>query len=118
MNLPPMDPESTGTMRWLLKKSPLPGVITDLERRPDDEDAFGEIRCPLCKWQPTPSSVWVCICNASDTPEPFFEGCGTTWNTFSTRGRCPGCAHQWRWTSCLRCDGWSLHDDWYEETRT
>jgi len=21
----------------------------------------------------------------------------------------------WRWTSCLRCAGWSLHEDWYEE---
>ena len=35
------------------------------------------------------------------------------WNTFETRGKCPDCAHQWRWTSCLRCEGWSRHEDWY-----
>ena len=51
---------------------------------------------------------------AEDTPEPPFDGCGTSWNTFLTRGRCPGCRHQWQWTSCLRCHGWSLHEDWYE----
>jgi hypothetical protein len=28
---------------------------------------------------------------------------------------CPGCAHQWRYTACLRCEGWSLHEDWYVE---
>ena len=112
MNLPPMDPESTGTMRWLLKKSPLPGVITDLERRPDDEDTVRRHPMPAVQMAADAFERVVCICNASDTPEPFFEGCGTTWNTFSTRGRCPGCAHQWRWTSCLRCEGWSLHDDW------
>ena len=98
---------------WLLKKGPLPGYITDLDRRLDDDEAFSGIRCPLCEWRPLPSSTW--CCDASVAPEPFFEGCGTMWNTFATRGRCPGCAHQWRWTSCLRCHGWSLHDDWYEE---
>jgi hypothetical protein len=75
-------------------------------------DAFERIRCPLCEWHPTPASVWCCY--GADTPEPMFEGCGTEWNTFTTRGRCPGCHHQWRWTSCLRCSGWSLHEDWYE----
>jgi hypothetical protein len=98
----------------MLKKGPVTGPITDIQRRLDDEDVFGRIRCPLCGWQPAPSSVW--CCEAAKAPEPFFEGCGTTWNTFSTRGRCPGCAHQWRWTSCLRCAEWSLHDEWYEDT--
>jgi hypothetical protein len=44
----------------------------------------------------------------------MFDGCGARWNTFTTRGKCPGCRHQWQWTSCLRCLGWSLHEDWYE----
>ena len=79
---------------------------------PDDDKAFERIRCPLCTWRPTKSSEWTCY--AVGTPEPPFDWCGTHWNTFSTRGRCPGCAHQWRWTSCLRCHGWSLHEDWYE----
>ena len=35
------------------------------------------------------------------------------WNTFATRGLCPGCQHQWRYTSCLECAAWSLHEDWY-----
>ena len=80
---------------------------------PDHDEAFGAIRCPLCSWRPSLSSRWCCDCVG--TPEPFFEGCGMVWNTFSTRGCCPGCSHQWRWTSCFRCHKWSLHKDWYEE---
>ena len=114
MNLLPTEPESTGAERWMLKKSPVHGEITDIDHRLDDEEAFEDIRCPLCGWQPMPSSMWCCYTDG--TPEALFEWCGTIWNTFSTRGRCPGCAHQWRWTSCLRCEGWSLHDEWYEET--
>jgi|SRR5262245_1741391 len=96
----------------LLKRDP--AWVEDLANRfaLDEEDAFNRIRCPLCEWQPSPSCRW--CCQHVDTPEPFFEGCGTVWNTFLTRGRCPGCAHQWQWTSCLRCTGWSLHEDWYE----
>ena len=80
----------------------------DLER----EDTFPGIRCPLCGWRPRKSSRWSCSCDG--TPEPYFESCGTVWNTFSTRGRCPGCHHQWRWTTCLLCHEPSLHLDWYE----
>jgi len=80
----------------------------------EDEEGLSGIRCPRCAWRPSASSLW--YCDWVDTPEPFFEGCGTAWNTFLTRGRCPGCAHQWQWTSCHRCEEWSLHDDWYEET--
>jgi hypothetical protein len=80
---------------------------------PDYDEAFGGIRCPLCSWRPSLSSRW--CCNCGDTPEPFFEGCGMVWNTFSTQGCCPGCSHQWRWTSCLRCGKSSLHKDWYGE---
>ena len=99
---------------FLLKRGPVLGDRTDTERRPDDEDDFSRIRCPLCGWQPNRSSVWQCITGAGN-PEPSFTGCGTAWNTFATRGLCPGCGHQWRWTSCLRCAGWSLHVEWYEE---
>jgi hypothetical protein len=77
-----------------------------------EEPAFFGVRCPLCDWRPDASSRW--CCHPSETPEPPFPGCGTVWNTFATRGRCPGCDHQWRWTSCLSCGGWSLHDEWYE----
>ena len=55
----------------------------------------------------------LCLCRHS---EPSFEGCGMVWNTFSTRGCCPGCSHQWRWTSVFdvasgRCT------DWYEREK-
>jgi hypothetical protein len=106
---PPCD-----ALRWLLKWSSPEG-----EREPDDEllgaDETGapRIRCPLCGWQPTASSRWTCECRG--TPEPPFACCGAVWNTFATRGRCPGCGHQWIWTSCLRCGGASRHEDWYEK---
>jgi hypothetical protein len=54
------------------------------------------------------------MCVSQGPPEFFTGGCGTVWNTFDTRGRCPGCSHQWTWTRCFACDGWSPHDDWYE----
>ena len=84
---------------------------------PDRRDATGEddIRCPLCDWRPSPSSRWSCDC--TDTPEPVFQSCGTVWNTFRTRGRCPGCQHQWRWTTCLACGVASLHEAWYQRGR-
>jgi hypothetical protein len=55
------------------------------------------------------------MCSSCGHPEYFDGGCGTTWNTFTTRGLCPGCGHQWRWTTCLACHGWSRHEDWYEQ---
>jgi hypothetical protein len=74
---------------------------------------FNRIRCPLCLWQPNALSRWYCA--DCEYPEYFFAGCGTNWNTFATRGRCPGCGYQWRWTSCLRCARWSRHQDWYKK---
>jgi hypothetical protein len=35
------------------------------------------------------------------------------WNTFWTRGLCPGCAKQWDDTQCLECARHSPHKDWY-----
>jgi hypothetical protein len=74
-----------------------PGVLDD-----NDKD-FSGIRCPACKWRPTRSDVWACS-----------PGCGEVWNTFSTRGECPGCQRHWSQTQCTRCGVWSDHDAWYE----
>jgi hypothetical protein len=97
----------------LLKDDRSPGRI--VVEMPDEDrlDAPGGIRCPRCGWRPADDSRWACVWG--DGPEPRFQACGTVWNTFATRGRCPGCRHQWRWTSCLECEEWSLHEDWYEE---
>jgi hypothetical protein len=95
----------------LLKHAPTSDVHVS-DRPLDDDETLSGIRCPLCGWRPSASSRWSCI--SLGTPEQFFAGCGTVWNTFATGGRCPGCQHQWRWTSCLRCEEWSLHVDWYE----
>jgi len=54
------------------------------------------------------------MCASSGHPEYFDRGCGHVWNTFDTRGLCPGCSHQWKHTACLSCTRWSLHEDWYE----
>ena len=79
----------------------------------DDEEVPG-IRCPLCKWRPLRSDLWMCW--DCGHPEYFYGGCGTEWNTFETRGVCPTCRHQWKWTSCYQCFMWSKHEDWYEES--
>jgi hypothetical protein len=85
--------------------------VTIPDSRHEEDEPFGEIRCPLCGWRPLASSRWYCA--GAGTPESGFTGCGTSWNTFLTRGRCPGCDHQWKWTSCHQCKEWSLHEDWY-----
>lgn len=77
-------------------------------RRPDvktktDEPSHTRIRCPMCGWEPSKSDHWSC--------EP---GCGHVWNTFETRGRCPGCDKKWFLTACLRCSQWSPHENWYD----
>jgi len=100
-------------MLQLLKKSDapsLPVIVTGDD--PSLRRASDRIRCPRCEWVPTAGSRWCCDHRA--TPEPPFPSCGTVWHTFSTRGRCPGCSHQWQWTSCLACGKASPHDDWYE----
>ena len=61
-----------------------------------------DIHCPECAWRPKATDRWVC-----------FPGCGTEWNTFWTRALCPGCAHQWVDTQCLRCGKVSPHESWY-----
>jgi hypothetical protein len=86
-------------------------IVEDVTRL-DEDDEFEGIRCPHCKWRPSSHDRWCCESNGG--PEPPFRSCGTSWNTFSTKGRCPGCQHQWEWTLCLRCLEWARHADWYE----
>ena len=102
-----------GRTMWLFKPDTPVRLDWPTAFKLHDEDAYGRIRCPMCEWRPGPSSSW--CCSRVDRPEGFYGGCGTVWNTFSTHGRCPGCQYQWRWTKCLRCDGWSQHEDWYAE---
>jgi hypothetical protein len=102
-----------GSWQLFVKDAPVPGQITFDLSQFDEAEPFSGIRCPCCRWRPLASSRWNCACVGG--PEPHFDGCGTTWNTFATRGRCPGCHHQWYWTSCLRCAQWSRHQDWYED---
>ncbi len=80
------------------------------------EERLGGIRCPICQWRPLRSSLWTCW--DCGHPEYFYDGCGIEWNTFETGGLCPTCSHQWTWTSCLSCWGWSRHEDWYEDEPT
>ena len=86
----------------------LPGIIND------EQERFARIRCPHCRWRPTSYDQWWCA--SCPEPEGFYGGCGATWNTFDTGGLCPGCKHQWKWTSCLECEEWSLHMDWYSDS--
>lgn len=98
----------------LYLRSTTPEVIKETKEEAEREETdFSRIRCPLCKWHPDESSRWCCA--DCDHPEYFRDGCWTQWNTFTTRGLCPGCHHQWRWTACLACWGWSPHEEWYLE---
>ncbi len=58
------------------------------------------IRCPQCNWRPRSKSLWSCKCEHH-------------WNTFDTRGLCPGCGYQWEITGCLQCGEMSPHVEWY-----
>lgn len=98
----------------LALRKPMPATdLVDriLERTDDDTPEFLRIRCPHCDWEPDSTALWCCAARAE--PPEHHRGCGTSWHTFDTRGRCPGCDHQWAWTACLRCSRWARHDDWY-----
>lgn len=98
----------------LQKTSSTEEIFEKASEKKSAEIDFSRIRCPLCRWQPNKSSRWLCA--DCDFPEYFYNGCWNEFNTFNSRGQCPGCLHRWRWTSCLRCACWSLHEDWYEKT--
>ncbi len=73
-----------------------------------------KIRCPSCQWQPARNTRWWCF--PMGPPENFPGGCGHGWNTFDTRGLCPGCSYQWQHTTCLSCNVTSVHADWYDKS--
>lgn len=83
-----------------------------LDQKVNEREEQARIRCPICRWQPTKSSRWYCL--PMGAPENFTGGCGKSWHTFDTRGLCPSCRYQWKHTTCPRCGGTSLHEDWYE----
>ncbi|MCY7374611.1 MAG: hypothetical protein LH472_01400 [Pyrinomonadaceae bacterium] len=95
---------------FLFRKSPSFDESFEAEKLKDAPIDFSRIRCPLCRWQPRTSSRWFC----GDADLHF--GCGTAWNTFDTRGRCPGCHYRWQKTDCLRCGKSSPHEAWYAES--
>jgi len=79
-----------------------PQVLDAALRRAGLRPANPRLRCPRCRWRPRRHDRWIC-----------HPGCGFVWNTFETRGRCPGCAFQWAVTTCLACHETSPHLDWY-----
>lgn len=93
------------------KRGDLPGLDADIIEKFRETVRRIRIRCPACGWQPAPTSRWQCV--TTGPPEHFSPGCGTSWNTFDTKGRCPGCDHHWRYTACIPCGSWALHEDWY-----
>jgi len=93
----------------LFRRSPGFDDYSETEKLKDAPIDFSRIRCPLCRWQPNAASRWFC----SDFNS--HDGCGTEWNTFDTRGICPGCKYRWHWTDCLRCFRSSPHEAWYAD---
>jgi hypothetical protein len=73
-----------------------------LEPGDDRGEPMPGIHCPLCQWQPRTRDSWMCKC-------------GHFWNTFTTRGVCPACNHQWKHTVCVACQKMPPHEDWYGE---
>ena len=91
-----------GTLVWAWRTWRLPRrrpVALAAARSPYRAEA--PIRCPLCAGVPAPEHRWGC------------QFCACAWNTFATRGRCPGCHFRYRATLCLACRRVSRHDDWY-----
>jgi tetratricopeptide (TPR) repeat protein len=73
--------------------------FADLEAYATGE-LLSHVQCPRCAKQPHDHDRWLC-------------SCGMSWNTFSTRGCCPGCNLQWLETACPVCHELSPHTDWY-----
>jgi hypothetical protein len=94
-------PQIGGAMTWQPSRRPTarrtcsPAELDELFG-----PALRGVCCPQCKWTPRARSLWFCKC-------------GYRWNTFDTRGLCPGCNHQWEVTACLQCGAMSPHAEWY-----
>ena len=97
-----MEPQLDQSISYLAKQGGR--FHFDLKDKNEKKDDSGRdrIRCPKCQWNPRPSDRWMCHCTH-------------TWNTFDTRGKCPGCSFQWSQTMCLSCREWSEHESWYEK---
>lgn len=65
------------------------------------------INCPKCGWVPDGKPHWGC------------EKCGTTFDTFETKAKCPNeeCGNSWELTQCIACGKRIPHKDWYSEHR-
>ena len=96
---------------------PLDGErFKDLSADDDQKTGGGRIRCPRCGWTPRSGDRWLCTCTLdSSLYKRGMCTCGHAWNTFDTRGRCPGCGRRWLHTQCLSCGAWSPHLEWYAE---
>ena len=95
-----MELEST-SLTYQAKQSGDFRVDVEERLKKKDSSSDGRVRCPKCQWTPRSSDRWMCHCRH-------------TWNTFDTRGLCPGCNYQWTQTMCLSCLQWSEHQAWYE----
>lgn len=110
-HLRPALPGSQADSALFLKAVPPDVILVAAQKAERARHGLPKIRCPKCRWEPSRDSRWFCA--SAGPPENFDGGCMTEWNTFDTRGECPGCHHQWKFTSCLSCAAWSAHDDWY-----
>jgi hypothetical protein len=63
------------------------------------------IACPACGISPWVGMGWICA--------P--DGCGHSFDTFETAGRCPQCEAQFPVTWCPFCGKGSPHRAWYRE---
>lgn len=75
-------------------------AFRETEKQRGAKSGRRKIRCPKCAWEPQRHDRWGCVC-------------GHVWNTFDTRGVCPGCDATWSETQCLKCKAWSPHEAWY-----
>jgi hypothetical protein len=88
--------------RLFLKQEPGRFTTPGVREKRGARRGGARIRCPRCGWQPRKQDRWMCVCLH-------------VWNTFQTRGICPGCGREWSQTQCLSCQQWSPHEDWYVE---
>jgi hypothetical protein len=78
-------------------------LFKETEKQRGSSTRGRKIRCPRCGFEPRKHDRWHCVC-------------GHSWNTFDTRGVCPGCDATWKETACPRCHLWSDHEAWYVDS--